>query len=87
MIPAWGIAPRLEGMNSSAIGAIHVRFFAAFQPQRAKVPGSAPLALGHDKHAPPGSRTDGMPDLHPVVKIAEDPDGSTNHDEQDEPGE
>jgi hypothetical protein len=25
--------------------------------------------------------------LHPVVKIAKDPDGSTNHDEQDEPCE
>ncbi len=27
------------------------------------------------------------PALHSVVKIAEDPDGSSNHDEQDEPGE
>ncbi len=34
-----------------------------------------------------GNDSGGAPDLHPVVKIAEDPDGSTNHDEQDEPGE
>ncbi len=27
------------------------------------------------------------PNLHPVVKIAEDPDGASDHDEQDEPGE